>query len=1038
MKRRIFSIALALVLCLGLLPGTAWAAEERQTRTETLVLTNQDQESLEQGWSWKQTDADGYYYTLTLDNVNFEVENGNAIEFQMDTNHWLGAVTIVLTGENRVVSTNGCGFYSTSSNRMLPLLSIGGSGSLDVEGGPYGINIYADQLKIKDTTVNICSQWDEKSTQWYGIHLGSYGILSLENSTVSANRIYAHTLTAKDSQLTATTGYYGYAPYIIETKYFSFSGGKLIISGPEQKADYSCGVYCTPNGDTVTLSDCEIDIRNVDQGVCVSAGTLSLQNVTGTVFTTKSAPSNSIYQNAAFDGLRMDPETHKDCRIFAQTGQDVVHTFLYGDYTIDEDTVWSSTGVHIQEGCSLTVAEGKKLTFTKDVTIHGKYESGYVDLVNNGTLEFAEDNKFSAKLINNGTLLVSGFLDCAPENFINKGTFNGILDDSAQQIFGSVQIRYNKTLGKWTPTSYWSDTIHVTDQAVLTILDGKSLDASKSEKGITADNLQDYLSVAETGKLIVEPEGQLLLPAGITQAQLDALRLSGGGTVKVGDENANWVTVMDGDKTLSARLLIPNSMLDVTGLQKDGYFLQLHKDTEDGELFNPATAITENLTLYVKWLKLLPAPEGEGSTSYQVVMEEGLSKVPAELAGTYDTAEAVQTALKAELTNTPAENTAVYDVTLLVSKDGGSTWEPADADNFPSNGTLTVTLPYPKGTDGRYTFTVVHMFTTKFNGKTPGDIETPAVTNTADGIRFTVTGLSPIAVGWTEPKTGGSSGSSSSGGSGISTSAVTVKKPDHGEVSTSRKNAPNGSTVTVTVTPDEGYILDVLTVTDSRGNELKLTGKGENKYTFRMPDRAVTVEAVFAPIPDETEKPCDGGADCPSRAFSDLSGGAWYHEAADFVLSEGIMSGYGDGRFGPGEPLSRAMLAQLLYNRAGRPAVSGKSPFTDVADGTWYTGAVAWASANQLVGGYGDGRYGPDDLITREQLAVMLWRYMGSPAADRELSFADADQVSGWALEAMKWAAANGVISGGGDGKLNPKGNATRIQTAQMLKNVFA
>ena len=425
-------------------------------------------------------------------------------------------------------------------------------------------------------------------------------------------------------------------------------------------------------------------------------------------------------------------------------------------------------------------------------------------------------------------------------------------------------------------------------------------------------------------------------------------------------------------------------------------------------------------------------------------VETGLSTVPATLHNNpkFDTTTKIEAVLRTEIEKVMSDvgkNIAVFDVALMVSRDGGETWQPATRDNFPQNGKLTVTLPYPDDTNISYHFTVVHMFTTNDFNMTPGDIETPTVTNTADGIRFTVTGLSPISVGWTKASTPTNPTGPTGGGGGgyVSTYAVTVEKPEHGKVTSNRTNAASGNTVTLTVTPDSGYVLDTLTVTDSRGNEIKLTAQGGGKYTFTMPGRAVTVKATFAPLPDGTDKPCDGGADCPSHGYTDLGGvGTWYHEAVDYVLRNGLMNGYSSGMFGPNDYLSRAQLAQILYNREGRPVVSGSSVFTDVADGAWYTEAIRWAASNGIVSGYGNGEFGPNDNITREQLAVMLWRYVGSPAAtNKELHFTDADEASGYALEALRWAVENGVINGYGDGRFGPKGLATRAQVAQMLKN---
>ena len=426
-------------------------------------------------------------------------------------------------------------------------------------------------------------------------------------------------------------------------------------------------------------------------------------------------------------------------------------------------------------------------------------------------------------------------------------------------------------------------------------------------------------------------------------------------------------------------------------------------------------------------------------------VETGLSTVPEALKNNekYNTPEKIETALRirvADEMSNAGEQIAVFDVTLQYNDNG--TWRNVDPDNFPTGG-VTAVLPYPAGTGATgYTFTVQHLIS---SGPQAGTMETLPYTLTAEGLQCKFTTLSPVAIGYQaatkpnpQPNPGGNSGGGSGGGGwSSSTYAITVEKSEHGKVTSNRTNASNGSTVTLTVTPDSGYVLDALTVTDSRGNEIKLTAQGGNKYTFTMPSRAVTVKASFVPLPDDTQKPCDGGADCPSHGFTDLGTvGTWYHEAVDYVLRNGLMNGYSNGTFGPNDNLSRAQFAQILFNKEGRPVVNYLLQYSDVANGAWYTEAIRWATSRGVVGGYGNGMFGPNDNITREQLAVMLWRYAGSPAAtDKELHFTDADKASGYALEALRWAVENGVMSGKGGGILDPKGLATRAQTAQMLKN---
>lgn len=279
-----------------------------------------------------------------------------------------------------------------------------------------------------------------------------------------------------------------------------------------------------------------------------------------------------------------------------------------------------------------------------------------------------------------------------------------------------------------------------------------------------------------------------------------------------------------------------------------------------------------------------------------------------------------------------------------------------------------------------------------------------------------------------------------SGGSSTPSYSVTVPKTENGTITVSPKSASRGGTVTITVTPDDGYTLETLTATDAKGNKITLTDKGSGKYTFQMPDSKVTVEATFVPVETEPQ-PCDGGVTCPAYHFTDVDTSAWYHEAVDYVLLNGLMSGYGGGLFGPNDSLSRAQLAQILYNREGQPTTGSGGVFTDVAGDAWYSDAVTWANLSGIVEGYGNGRFGPNDPITREQLAVMLYRYAQLKGKGFtgmwafRLDYADAASVSDYAYEAMCWCTMNGVISGYEDKTLRPQNNATRAQVAQMLKN---
>ena len=172
-----------------------------------------------------------------------------------------------------------------------------------------------------------------------------------------------------------------------------------------------------------------------------------------------------------------------------------------------------------------------------------------------------------------------------------------------------------------------------------------------------------------------------------------------------------------------------------------------------------------------------------------------------------------------------------------------------------------------------------------------------------------------------------------------------------------------------------------------------------------------------------------------SKRFADVPAESWAADAAAFASARELFGGTGPDTFSPGAPMTRGMLAAVLHNLEGNPVQAASVRFSDVEDGAWYAAGIRWAAACGIVDGYSGGLFGPGDTITREQLAVMLWRYAGRPAPTRlRLDFPDADQVSGWALDALCWAAEQGILNGRGS-LLAPSGFATRAEAAQMLKN---
>ena len=259
--------------------------------------------------------------------------------------------------------------------------------------------------------------------------------------------------------------------------------------------------------------------------------------------------------------------------------------------------------------------------------------------------------------------------------------------------------------------------------------------------------------------------------------------------------------------------------------------------------------------------------------------------------------------------------------------------------------------------------------------------------------------------------------------------AVKVEQSEGGKVTVSPSLADEGDEVTVTVAPDEGQELRELTVTDSEGNGVEAkAGEKDGEYVFVMPDGAVTVTATFG---------CDGGELCPTHGFSDVDQSDWYHDAVDWAVESGVLNGYGDGGelLGPLAMITRAEMAQVLWNKAGRPeAEADLSAFADVDASAWYAAPVAWCLSEGIFNGYGD-TFGTERPISREEVATVLWRMSGESEAGSDLSgYADASAVSAYATDALSWATGSGVVTGKDSGtRLDPQGQCTRAEVAAML-----
>ena len=465
----------------------------------------------------------------------------------------------------------------------------------------------------------------------------------------------------------------------------------------------------------------------------------------------------------------------------------------------------------------------------------------------------------------------------------------------------------------------------------------------------------------------------------------------------------------------SALTLLANNSETVTvdkpmTIFKNGY-------TAENLAVGETVTMAESADSYVFYTKLAPDTEKTYSIQYKLEQLDG-SYTDGKLAENVAAAD-VDSSIQAE-----ANSNTGYSLGSITLDEASSTY--------------TVNL-------NRNVYTVIfesdnEVFTQQ-SLKYGAEITAPAETPVRDRYTFqewegytdgmTVTGNVTFTARWKRNSGGGSVSFDKPGTStGVTTTySITVADSENGVVESNSERAAKGANITLTVTPDEGYALETLTVTDSDDNEIALSDNGDGTYTFTMPASAVTVTAAFAEGSEET--PADG------IPFTDVTENDWFYDAVAYAYEQELMNGTSETAFEPNLTTTRGMIVTILYRLEGEPVVAGGRPFADIAGG-YYEFAVAWAASNQIVTGYDENTFGPDDTITREQMAAILYRYAGYKGYDvtatTDLSaYTDAGDISDWAQAAINWANAAELITGVTSTTLEPAGSATRAQAAAIL-----
>ncbi len=573
---------------------------QRTKRVKELSLSKEEQENAEEGWRWKKDSDTPLSYTLTLDNVNFEVPDSSAISLYASQGFDIKNVNIVLHGNNSLVSTkqtentyDGSGIYFSRDKVQGPDVKISGS-SLDssiltAKGNRTGIAMATKgSLAVSGVTINAIT---DTVTAFY-----TGAGLEIKDSAITTDRLSAESIELINSSVTAgiKTARTGITSILFAERY-NIEDSEITLSGPEDK--HILNALDCHNSGTINIKNSHLDIKNAQYGVYAYAGTINIKNVTGTLLC---SGSNYGKNTALFGNTNIE-----DSSIFAYDNDNM---YIYGDCALPEEIKDLSFGgdLNVMAGGTFIINKDQKITFTKNYSSFKRWEGEMSKVINNGTLVFNASSRpgIGILLENNGTLestASANGIDCQFDIFTNNGIFNGTVNEDSgaiQYVYGNFIHNYNRTLGKFGAWIY--KTVFM-PESVLTIPGQKTLTANSN--GITWDNLNEYLVLGEGSQIIVEEGGQLLLPANDTGHKFESLNISGNGTVKIGDNILYKISYMDGTDLLSTAFANGDNIAEKPGVPvKEGYVFEgWYKEQEGGEAFNFDEPVTSDTVLYARW-----------------------------------------------------------------------------------------------------------------------------------------------------------------------------------------------------------------------------------------------------------------------------------------------------------------------------------------------------------------------------------------------------------------------------------------------------
>ena len=675
---------------------------------------------------------------------------------------------------------------------------------------------------------------------------------------------------------------------------------------------------------------------------------------------------------------------------------------------------------------AVTAADNATVTLLKDVTanvtipadktitlnLNGMTLTNVDDhtILNNGNLTITGtgrvDNISHAKgaLYNKGTVVINGgTFDRSQENGMNKGesgqnSWYTIKNVGTMTINDGATVQTagnNAALGKFSSlvsNGYFNTNDYNTnkglEQPILTIDGGTfrgGLNTIKNDDRarltINGGTFSNYYQAVVQNHNIAEITGGTFTAASDANTETYGIYNCGCGA----DIDLGTLTVSGGTFTGAtyavAEVSSQNAIVNISGGQFAGTKAAIIKSSTSnatiaisgGSFSQPVKKDYLDSSLNAE----LKRASGETPYSYYTSMNDALA------------------AAKPGDTVTDLKATTELKVTLTMKYNDGAT---ADITYNVASGT-TITLPTPAHRSG-YTF----------NGWYDGSKFYAA------GASYKVSATATLNASWSYISSGSSSYDPTY-------SVSTPSKTENGSVTVSPKNASKGDTVTVTVKPDSGYVLETLTVTDKNGDELKLTDKGNGKYTFTMPGSKVEVKATF--MEDNSVL----------NFFYDVPNGAYFYEAVKWAVDKGVTNGLSDTMFGPYESCTRAQIVTFLWRATGSPEPKTASSFTDVPANAYYAKAVAWAVENGITNGMTATMFAPDATCTRGQSVTFLYRALKGTASG-STNFTDV-QSDAFYADAINWAVANNVTNGTSNTTFSPNADCTRAEIVTFLYRAY-